>query len=169
VTDPEVLRRARLLAMEGVPFADIERELGVTEAELDDWPQPTPGQSAEVQAAFEQRRRELQTDEVRRESARWLLEHDDRIVHVEAPLEELPEGVDYFVSFSGIAAAGTFEDLMTASLDIVRRHPGVEDVLHEDRELFVVTGRSVEPARLQSELHTWWREQLIVVARDSRR
>jgi hypothetical protein len=165
VTDPESLRQARLLALQGTPPPEIERELGVTGAEVNNWPQPSPEQPAEAHDAFQRRRAELQTDHVRRESARWLLEHDD-ILDVESPHEELPVGIDYFVSFSDLAACSTFEDLIAASLEIVRRHPGVEDVVHEDRELFVVTGRSVDPERLQSELHTWWREQLFLLARD---
>jgi hypothetical protein len=61
--------------------------------------------------------------------------------------------------------ASTFEDRVDEMIQFVERLPGIVNVLHEDRELVLVSGE-VEPMRLSSDVTDWW-VQVLSAERDS--
>ena len=76
---------------------------------------------------------------------------------MEPPYEPEVEG-DLCVTFDDVAAR-TFEDLVAATVAMVRGVPGVSDVRHEDRELILVWG-VIDGSALQDAVEQWWRERL---------
>src|SRR5678816_3035083 len=119
---PERLRRAVLAAFIGTSYADIERELGVSEEELlAYWALPMdPVFEAEARAALEERIRVLRSDDMRRETAALLLDADgEGIVRVSRP-EDDDVVADWVVWFDDAAASTTFDDLIAGTIEFVR-------------------------------------------------
>jgi hypothetical protein len=61
---------------------------------------------------------------------------------------------DFTVSY-GDEVAADYEHLVATSISVIESFPGVERVLHEDREVIKVWG-DVDHAGLDAELRRWW-------------
>ncbi len=158
---PERFRRAVLESNCGVSYEEIERTLGVTQAELIAYSTLPfdPAFVASARADLEEQLEHLRSDDVRRETAAVLPDSDPHdLVH----LSQDPDSgtSDWFVSLNDVAASTTFDDLVATTIEVVAAFPGVERVEHVDRELLELTGRTVDAEALEAALRRWWVQQL---------
>jgi len=66
---------------------------------------------------------------------------------------------DFAVTYSDLLSHD-FDDLVWLSVDLIDQMPGVDGVLHDDRDIISVWGPSVDPEATVTVVRKWWDDQL---------
>lgn len=158
--EEERMWRALQMAQHGVSQDDIAQELGASSSEqVQEWIEEA-SRIARIRQAEAVERSELArpASGSRSQDAAALLDadqSDDPLIEVWA--SELPDWT-LEVGLNDLASH-VFEDLVEKMVGFLERLDGIEAVLHEDRELVLVSG-TVGRAELTRILTEWWSSAL---------
>jgi hypothetical protein len=86
----------------------------------------------------------------------WILV--ERVYEVDPTVRREDVG-DFAVTYSDLLSHD-FDDLVWLSVDLIDQLPGVDQVLHDDREIISVWGPSVDLQATVTVVREWWDDQL---------
>jgi hypothetical protein len=158
----ETMQRALSMAMHGVSVEEIASELGASSVdEAHQWISEASRRAREQSAAAMPagpnpvHTPRSQDRAARREDATALLDPRQGLGPlIEVESDDPPNGWTAEIWMCDLLAS-TFEDRVDEMIQFVVSLPGIVNVLHEDRELVLVSGE-VEPVRLRSDVTDWW-------------
>jgi hypothetical protein len=90
---------------------------------------------------------------------------DEPVYWIDSVVSLADGALETELGFSDVAAH-PYEDLVAATVDVLRAVPGVTEVEHLDREVIAVRSRGVAPVQLADVVDSFWFERLPVTAVD---